>query len=97
MNPLWNTVMIILGVLLTIVTIFNCRNCIKEYKRIKDLTSPMVIVDAVRINQVVPLPPLIETKEIEAVRINQIAPLPPIVEGKEVEMMTENLEIIYAS
>ena len=79
MNKLWVTVMIILGVLLLIITIVNCRNCIKEYQRVKDLASPIIIVDAVRINQIVPIPPF---------------PTSPIVEGKRVENITENIEII---
>ena len=45
----------------------------------KDLASPIIIVDAVRTNQIVPIPPL---------------PSSPIVEGKRVENNTENIKII---
>ena len=81
MNSLWTTVMVILGVLLVIITIINYRNCIKELQRVKDLASPIIIVDAVRTNQIVPIPPP--------------SIITPIVEGKRVENITgENIEII---
>ena len=75
MNRLWVTIMIILGVLLIIITIVNCRNCIKEYQRVKDLASPIITVDAVRINQIVPIPPVPTPSDS----------IPPVVEGKRVE------------
>ena len=85
MNSLWTTVMIILGVLLVIITIINYRNCIKELQRVKDLASPIITVDAVRINQIVPIPPVPTPSDS----------IPPVVEGKRVENITgENIEII---
>lgn len=53
MNNLWVTVMIILGVVMIITCICNCKMITKEYERIRSLIEP---VTPIRNNAVHPIP-----------------------------------------
>ena len=47
MNPFWNTMVAIFGVIIFFIFIMNCKGFLRDYKIIKELIRP---------NQVVPIP-----------------------------------------
>ena len=49
MNPFWNTMVAIFGVVVFIICVINCKACIRDQKIIKELIRPIS-------NQVTPMP-----------------------------------------
>jgi hypothetical protein len=46
----WNVIMIILGMVIVIVIFFICKTCIRDYKRIQQLTSNVYPESNIRSN-----------------------------------------------
>ena len=81
MNDLWNSVMIIFGILISIIIFFNCKMWIKEYRTFMNLTQSNS--SNIRSAQVYPLPvPEVINDNLQ------------IVQGIAVDEIDENLYII---
>ena len=86
MNSQWVTVMSILGVIFVIVTIVNCKICIREYKKMLELTTPVTIH---RSNRIYPIPIVPSINNADNI-IHTI----PVATGTMVINTTENIPVI---